>query len=211
MIRLDHLVIAAPSLEDGIALSREALGIDMAPGGKHPTMGTHNRLLRLGPDVYLEVIALDPAAPPQEGPRWFGLHDAARTRRLWDEGRRLGCWVANTDDLDATLVGRQALFGQAAEHRRDDLTWRFAFRDDGLPAMEGALPCLIEWPGGASPVPRMPDLGCRLRRLVIEHPAIEKVRATLAGLTLLGPVELRGGPAASLKAEIETPRGVKWL
>jgi len=31
--------------------------------GAHPLMGTHNRLLALG-DLYLEVIAVDPAAQP---------------------------------------------------------------------------------------------------------------------------------------------------
>ncbi|WP_393939598.1 VOC family protein [Piscinibacter sakaiensis] len=42
-------------------------------GGAHPHMGTHNRLLRLGDHCYLEVIAIDPAAPPPARARWFGL------------------------------------------------------------------------------------------------------------------------------------------
>ena len=40
------------------------LGVPMAGGGKHPLMGTHNRLIGLG-DLYLEVISIDPDAPPR--------------------------------------------------------------------------------------------------------------------------------------------------
>jgi catechol 2,3-dioxygenase-like lactoylglutathione lyase family enzyme len=59
---LDHLAIVAPDLDSGCAFVSRVLGVDLQPGGAHPRMGTHNRLLRLGPDTYLEVIAIDPSA-----------------------------------------------------------------------------------------------------------------------------------------------------
>ena len=66
MLKLDHLTIIAPSLDQGLAHVRQQLGADMPPGDKHPEMGTHNRLLRLGDDVFLELIAIDPdAAAPR--------------------------------------------------------------------------------------------------------------------------------------------------
>ena len=211
MIRLDHLVIPAPSLEDGVAYVRDTLGVEMPVGGKHPTMGTHNHVLRLGDDVYLEVIAVDPDAPPHAGVRWFRLGDPAETRRLWDEGRHLAFWVASVNPLDEVLKGREALFGAASDHHRGDMRWRFGLRPDGLPAMDGALPYLIERPEGTVRTSAMPDLGCRLARLVVEHPHAEQVSATLAGLTLLGPVSVRQGPAFKLLAEIETPDGMRVI
>ena len=60
---IDHLTITAPSLERGAAFVAEALGVALQPGGEHPRMGTHNQLLRLGDDCYLEVIAANPVAP----------------------------------------------------------------------------------------------------------------------------------------------------
>ena len=211
MIRLDHLVIPAPTLEEGVAHVRETLGVDPPVGGKHPTMGTHNRVLRLGGDVYLEIIAVDPDAPPREGPRWFGLHDQDRTMRLWNEGRRLAYWVASTGPMEAVLKGRETLFGTPSEHYRGGSRWRFGLKPDGLPAMNGALPYLIERPEGTVRTSAMPDLDCRLTRLIIEHPEADKARATLASLTLMGPVELREGQKSKLCAEVETMAGLRTL
>lgn len=60
-LRLDHLVVAAASLEEGVAWTAATLGISsgaFSPEGKHPLMGTHNRCLSLG-GCYLEVGAWD--------------------------------------------------------------------------------------------------------------------------------------------------------
>ena len=50
MRELDHLVVAARTLEEGAAWVEAKLGVPMAGGGKHDLMGTHNRLLRLDVD-----------------------------------------------------------------------------------------------------------------------------------------------------------------
>ena len=44
----DHLVVLAPSLASGVAWAEVTLGVTPGPGGEHPLMGTHHRLLRLG-------------------------------------------------------------------------------------------------------------------------------------------------------------------
>jgi hypothetical protein len=44
---VDHLVVAADSLEQGVKWCEETLGVTPGPGGQHPLMGTHNRLLRV--------------------------------------------------------------------------------------------------------------------------------------------------------------------
>src|SRR3954447_8836016 len=92
--QIDHLVVSAPTLAAGAAWARSAIGADPRPGGRHVRMGTHNLLLGLGPDAYLEVIATDPAAPPPGRPRWFGLDDLAP-----DAAPRLAAWVIRTVDV----------------------------------------------------------------------------------------------------------------
>jgi hypothetical protein len=64
--QLDHLVIAARTLTDAVDWCAETLGVVPGPGGSHPLMGTHNRLIPIGsqdyPNAYLELIAIDPSA-----------------------------------------------------------------------------------------------------------------------------------------------------
>ena len=59
MLSLDHLVVAALTLEAGVDHVFRSLGVAIPPGGAHPLMGTHNHLMQLGEGVFLEVIARD--------------------------------------------------------------------------------------------------------------------------------------------------------
>ena len=42
--QVDHLVIAASTLNEGVAWCEKTLGITPGAGGEHPLFGTHNRL-----------------------------------------------------------------------------------------------------------------------------------------------------------------------
>lgn len=151
---IDHLVIAATSLDAGAAWIESRLGIVPDPGGAHPLMGTHNRLLSLGPDAYLEIIAIDPSAAPPLGPRWFGLDD-------FSGDPRLAAWVMRREGLTAPPGT------QISAQQRGDLNWRIALPVDGQPMGGGALPMMIDWQGGPHPCQRLPDRGARLKRLDI--------------------------------------------
>ena len=93
-LQLDHLVIAARTLEEGADFIAAKLGIEMTGGGAHPLMRTHNRLLNLWGGAYLEVIAVDPDAAAIETPRprLFALDNLAQRERL-EAGPQLVHWV----------------------------------------------------------------------------------------------------------------------
>ncbi|MCP3970189.1 MAG: VOC family protein [Rhodobacteraceae bacterium] len=200
---LDHIVISAERLDDGVAFVGQTLGLRMAPGGKHPAMGTHNRLIGLG-QTYLEVIAIDPDAPPPAHRRWFGL-DAFRG------APRLTNWVARTTDLDAALALAPKGTGTPMRLSRGDLHWTIAVSQDGTLPYDGAFPGLIDWGDAQHPAARLPDAGARLETLQVAHPSGAELRVALAGFA--GGLEdhVTEAPRPGFRAVIATPGGAKAL
>jgi hypothetical protein len=211
MTDIDHIAVVAPDLATGAAWVRDALGVEMAKGGKHPEMGTHNRLVGLGETVYLEVIAVDPEASRPSYRRWFGLDDRDAVARHWREGRRLRSYVARCTGITAAIGGEGDTFGAPMRISRGDRNWLFAVRADGELPMGGALPCLIDWGELGTPAPAMPDLGLRLQSLLVETADPDAVHAALDGIAMTRKPEIRRGPQVRLMATIATPDGVRML
>jgi hypothetical protein len=209
--QLDHIAIIAPSLKDGILWVRECLGVSPQIGGQHAQMGTHNMLVRLGDDCFLEVITINPNAPQPSHRRWFGLDDKDQLEQDWHDGRRLRAMVARTSALKETAGQSPALLGQPMRLTRDDLAWDFAVRTDGRLPMDGAVPHLMDWGARGTIAPHLPDLGCRLLELVLETPAPEAIQGIYDRIGLSGAPKLRHGPVQKLMALIETPTGVHLL
>ena len=199
-MELDHIVVTCRDLDEGAAWLEERLGIAPGPGGRHALMGTHNRLLSLGPDCYLEVIAPDPEAPDPGRPRWFGL-DGRTAPALTD-------WVVRVDDLGAALAAAPEGVGEATALERGDLRWRMGVTADGRTPLGGAHPMILQWdgPGAAG---RLADAGCRLASLTVETPEAETLHAALP---LDDPrIRVVAAPALRLSAEIDTPHGRRTL
>jgi hypothetical protein len=110
----DHLVLAARDLDQGAAWLEDRLGVPLADGGRHTRMGTCNRLLGLGEGLYLELIAIDPQAPPPGRPRWFGLD---RPEDLPADRPRL-TWVARSDDIGAKRRPAQKTWARSCHGAR---------------------------------------------------------------------------------------------
>jgi hypothetical protein len=205
---LDHLVLAARTLEEGVDWCERTLGIHPDAGGRHALMGTHNRVFTIAspafPRAYFEIVAVDPEAPPPGHPRWFDLDDSGLQAEL-AHGPRLVHWVARCDDLDDTLaalarsgiaVGRVL---QASRMTADgELRWRIAVPDDGGRPLGGAVPLLIEWQG-RHPTDNLPASGVTLSALTLAAAGAETpIRALGLGRLLTGRVPLTATLAAPL-------------
>jgi hypothetical protein len=202
-MRLDHLALSAMTLGEGVAHAEAALGVALAPGGQHPHMATHNRLLGLG-DIYLEVIAADPSAPAPAWPRWFDLDRFSGPPRLTS-------WIAACDDLEAELALGPDGLGLPVALSRGDLRWKMAVPPDGRLPFDDAFPALIQWQGAVHPVQRLPDAGVRLLRLEIAHPNAAALRRALAGRLDDARVVIVDGAAKALQASFSTPAGTRRL
>lgn len=204
MLLLDHLAVAAETLDEGVAAVEAALGVTLAPGGAHAAMGTHNRLMALDPGLYLEVIAIDPAAPAPARPRWFDLDRFAGRPRPTN-------WIARCDDLDAALARAPAGSGTPMALARGDLRWRMAVPEDGKLPFDGLFPALISWQGAKHPAALLPATGCRLVGLEVYHPQADALCHALEGLIDDPLVAVHPADEPALKALIDTPAGRRVL
>ena len=217
---LDHLVVLAPSLASGVAWAEATLGVTPGPGGEHPLMGTHNRLLRLSNGkgqpgaAYLEIIAINPAATPTLQPperRWFDMDDPALRERVAQMGPQLVHWVARVPVLATALQAWQQLGIARGEPRAASrntpaglLQWQISLRPDGQRLFDGCLPTLIEW-GPHHPTAAMADSGLTLQALALQHPQAAQLQAACHAIGLQA-VAITDGPA-SLSAQLSTPGG----
>jgi hypothetical protein len=200
--RIDHLVVTAPTLAAGADYVRAALGVELQPGGRHPRMGTHNALLRLGPATYLEVIAVDPEAAAPAFPRWFQLDRPAPPR--------LATWVARTGAIQAAAACSPA-FGRTWPMERGALRWEITLPEDGGLPFDGIAPTLIQWRTEPHPAGLLPDSGCALAGLGGFHPRAAELSDLLGALEFPDGFGLTVHPRPRLVARIQTPAGLRIL
>ena len=216
---LDHLVIMAASLAEGVAWCEATLGVTPGPGGEHPLMGTHNRLLRIAtpdfPNAYLEIIAINPVANKDQrtmGKRWFDMENPDLGAAVARDGPQLIHWVARVPDVRAavaTLAAQGIHRGEVIQASRATpgglLQWQITVRPDGQRLFGGCLPTLIQW-GDTHPAASMPDSGVALQSLSLPHPDAATLAAACDGLGLT-QCRVTTGPAR-LSARLKTPKGL---
>lgn len=226
---IDHLVIAARTLEDGVQWCEATLGITPGPGGEHALYGTHNRLSKIAtpshPQAYLEIIAIDPKVArtaPATARRWFDLDDAALQAAIAQAPRLVHVVVGTTDiqaaraALRAQGIDRGPAVAANRHSRKGLLQWQITVREDGQRLFNGALPTLIQWgsPDDAEPLrlhPRnsLPRSRVSLQSITATHPSADKLQAAYAAIGLTG-IAVQTGPA-DLSATLRTPKGVVTL
>jgi hypothetical protein len=211
VLQLDHLTVVAPTLAEGVAHVRSCLDVDVPSGQRHRYMGTHNRLLRLGGAVYLEIVASDPDGESPGRARWFGLDDERAVKADWDAGRRLRAWVARTDAIDVVLRGREHIFGKKVALPPVEPVFDFAIPDDGALPLGGAAPCLIDRRGKDRSMATMADVGARFHSFSLEHPEVAELSEFYRELAIDRPPVLVAGTSLRYRASIETPAGIREL
>jgi hypothetical protein len=205
-VELDHLVVAAATLEQGEAFLAERTGARAVRGGKHPLMGTHNSLLKLDARTYIEIIAVDPEASPPARPRWFAL-DTPAMRAALAESPRLIHWAVRCDDIDTVRAACRVDPGPAQQATRAGLRWRITIPVDGSLPAGGVLPTLIAWEGAAHPTDTLPESGLRLATLAAAHPAPAMVREALGVMGLSDVLRVTYEATPRLAAMLHTRQG----
>ena len=201
---LDHLVIAAPTLHVGVEWIERLFGVRMNPGGKHPRMGTHNAVLKIGDRQYLEVIAIDPDQPAPNRERWFGLdHSDSSAQPAFIT------WVARTSSIQSAVHMLPWSLSSIETMNRGTLEWSITIPKHNDWKVQSHLPLLIQWGDERHPTDQLPEASVRLIALRIEDPNPDQIRSQFRQMKFencLCQFEVHAGPP-QLKAEFETPRG----
>jgi hypothetical protein len=213
MNKLDHIVVAAKTVQQGAEWIQQKLDVNIPPGGVHKTMGTHNHLMQLGNDAYLEVVAINPDGVVPDRPRWFNLDDALMRASIEREPRLI-TWMINTNNIEALATTAKFDFGQIQTLSRDNLSWKVALSDDGRLLAGGLIPHGIEWLSNPHPSHAMADRKCRLKNLNLFHNRPDWINARLnsinvAHLASIHPLDQDQSPYLSV--DIECPNGLVTL
>lgn len=198
---LDHLVYATPDLETTCRDLEIRLGARASAGGQHPGRGTHNALLSIGPDAYLEIIGPDPLQP-ETRPVWFGIDQLTAPKLI--------TWAVRVDDLEDFLTEtppnvRMGAVRSGSRKTPEETILSWQLTEPQLEQGVGLIPFLIEWNSTQHPA-RSATAGPPLVQLRLEHPEPELIRQQLQALRLKVAIEQRPSPA--LLALFEGPNGL---
>ncbi|QTN30299.1 VOC family protein [Rhodoferax sp. AJA081-3] len=220
MACIDHLVVMASNLAQGVAWCEATLGVTPGRGGEHPLMGTHNRLLKIATaehrTAYLEIIAINPIAIPSINTgarRWFDMDYPALQAHVAQHGPQLTHFVAGVPDITAAVAAlaaqgldRGAIVQASRTTPSGLLQWQISVRADGQRLFDGCLPTLIQW-GTTHPTDAMSDSGVALLGLQVQHPQAATLASAYNTLGLSDRVTPAPGPAR-LSARLQTPKGL---
>lgn len=199
-MRIDHIIYAAPDLEAAVDVVAKRFGVRAAGGGQHDGQGTHNKLLALGPQTYLEIVAPDPHQPEPVAPRPYGVDGVTRAGLVG--------WALACDDIEREVSEARArgfdpgdvIDGHRITATGTLLRWRLS--RNALAA--GVIPFLISWGDTPHPATTAPP-GLTLESLHIEHPDPARVMANLHALG--AHVEVHPAREPALAVTVMGPSG----
>jgi hypothetical protein len=212
VLKIDHIVLGAATLEQGIDHISHKFGIEVPKGGEHLQMGTHNCVMSLDGQCYFEIIAIAPHMERPGRPRWFGLDERDQQARL-SERPRILTWVVRTPNIHQTLDKCSEDFGEVVAMERGDLSWQLTVQPSGTLSYGGLCPALIEWPGDVPPYDAIKDMGCQLKRIILGSSAQPKLHKTLLEIGASDLIEWTNPlkHQNEIKVEFSTPLGLVML
>jgi hypothetical protein len=227
--QIDHLVVAARTLDEGVAWCEATLGITPQAGGEHEQFSTHNRLFKIAtpryPMAYFEIISINPAASSQKrnaNKRWFDLDHPALQASIAQEPALIH-FVVNTSDIQFasnTWKAQGLDTGPVVQAQRQTdkglLHWQITVREDGQRLLGGTLPTLIQWgkPDDTEPMrlhPRnsLPRSGVSLQNITVSHPAADALKTAYEAVDLKDVALSKG--QANISTYLQTPKGLVVL
>lgn len=179
---LDHIVIAAPDLNELVTRFTELTGITPVEGGRHNT-GSANALVPLSQPAgsYIELIGPDPEAEKLTEDN-FALASSAATEP------RVAAWCVRPDDLDDFAADKQVEEMSRITPQGTTLAWKLIKPTPGV--AYAPEPFAIDWQNSDHPS-------------TVEEPLARVVKLIVQGAQL--PEDLAEETAAVVEAREGEP------
>ena len=145
MHKLDHLVIGAVTLEEGTEFVEDILQTKLSNIGYHKDMGTHNRVIKISNEVYLEVVAIDPKINNLKNRKWFNLDNPNLQLKLKKSPQIIGYVIEKNNKIPFKY------YDPFFNISRANYRWQFAMPShknnilDSEIIESGIIPSLIFW------------------------------------------------------------------
>ena len=199
--RLDHLMYGGADLDESIKRFAFLSGVTADRGGSHPGRGTRNALVSLGPGIYLELMAPDPA---QSLNGTFGMTFVQIARP------QIHTYIVKGEELER-IRAKLAEFKIDSEIRDmtrktlqgDLLRWRLVIPHSN-PYGE-FIPRFIDWMGTPHPSETSVS-GCSLVSFEIGHPEADALMRIMKSLDFEVDAVSRSD-APFFLARMRTPKG----
>lgn len=204
---LDHIMWGCDDLELGSRRFAALTGVTPRYGGAHASGLTHNALVRIGPQSYLEILA--PTGPPTAAEdTWSRLARTAHEPRILTYCMRSSRPLAELAQIaeamgapKAQVLGNGRITPEGVE-----LNWRWlapTFAQFGL-----AFPFFIDWRDSPHPSASAPG-PITLKRFAVGHPQASELQQILSKLG--APVDTYTATAAEFRLQLDTPLGTVSL
>ena len=192
--RIDHIVIGTSNLILGTSDLESKLSHKFSSGGEHKIMGTHNKLLKLQSNIYLEVISNNPKADKLTRPKWFSLDEYNIIEKIKDTPRAL-CWVLEVENIEDTVKNCGYNPGEILQLSRDSMNWKVTVPPDGKLIDNGILPILIEWNKDLHPSKKLSNSSVSLNKISLYHQDPKKIKKIISNLIQSDLIQiLEGSP-----------------
>lgn len=163
--KLDHILWASPDLDEGTKHLAELLGVQPEIGGSHSGFGTRNSLLSLGDEVYLEIIAPDPAQE-LEGTRGEILAALPKPKLLTFAVRTFDMAYVSKLVAEAGLASKGAIPMSRRHPEGYTLEWQVLRLENHV--WDNFMPFFIDWGDTKHPALTTPR-GCELLDFKISY------------------------------------------
>ncbi len=205
---LDHVMWGCDDLERGSHRFEALTGVVPRYGGAHASGLTHNALVSISPQSYLEILA--PTGPPTAADdTWSRLARTAGEPRILTyclrSSRPLSELALIAEELGAPKA--QVLDNGRVTPQGVRLKWRWVapvFAQFGL-----AFPFFIDWLDSPHPASAQSPTPIRLEHFAVGHPQADELRQIL---TKLGaPIDTYTAAGIEFRLQLDTPLGIVSL